>query len=235
MFSPIKNKKVYEHVIEQIEQMVMSGKLKKGDRLPSERALSEQMNVSRASIREALRALDVIGLIESRQGGGNYIVESFDKSLFQPLSIMFMLQQGKPEEITRLRRVLEIEAVTLAAERITVEQAEKLWQLVEELKEAEGEENNARLDKEFHYEIYRASGNFLLIHILNAISTMVEYFIIDARASILTDKENREMLLKCHEDIYKALLEHQGQEAVNAMKQHFDLIDKYYIKRLYNE
>ena len=70
MFIPIKSTKVYQQVIIQIKDMIDKGTLKKGDKLPSERTLVEQLQVSRASIREALRALEVIGLIECRQGEG---------------------------------------------------------------------------------------------------------------------------------------------------------------------
>ena len=82
MFSPIKNTKVYEQVIDQIKNMIDEGNLKKGDKLPSERSLVEQLKISRASIREALRALEVIGLIECRQGEGSYIRTNFQDNLF---------------------------------------------------------------------------------------------------------------------------------------------------------
>ena len=72
-FKPIKNIKVYEQVIEQIKEMIYQGELKRGDKLPSERELRAQFNVSRASIREAFRVLEMIGLIESRPGEGTFI------------------------------------------------------------------------------------------------------------------------------------------------------------------
>ena len=77
MFSPIKNTKVYEQVIDQIKEMINEGTLKKGDKLPSERDLAQQLNVGRTSIREAIRALEVIGLIDCKQGEGNYIKSNY--------------------------------------------------------------------------------------------------------------------------------------------------------------
>lgn len=231
MFSPIKNKKVYEQIIDQIQEMVMTGELKRGDKLPSERSLSEQLGVSRTSVREALRALDVIGLTESRQGGGNYIRDNFENSLFQPLSVMFMLQQSSAEEILSLRKVLEIEAATLAAERITPKYTLELTQLITALKEATHEEQRVAIDKEFHYKIAKASGNFLLLNTLNAISTLVEYFIKDARASILSGGEKSDLLIKQHEDMCKAIVSHDPEAAILAMKKHFDLIEKEYLTK----
>lgn len=232
MFSPIRNKKVYEQVIEQIQDMVIRGALRRGDKLPSERALSEQLQVSRSSVREALRALEVIGLIESRQGGGNYISDNFEKTLLEPLSVMFMLQQSKPEEIMELRRVLEIEAVSLAAKRINNEDAEDLLKLVESFKTAEGEAENSRIDKELHYKIAKLSGNFLLHNTLSAISNLIEYFIKDARASILISSENREVLLGTHEEICIAIAKHDQDKAVKAMKKHFELIEEFYLSSI---
>ena len=77
MFKPVKNMKVYEQVVDQIKEMVRVGKIKKGDKLPTERVMAEELQVSRTSIREAMRALEVVGLIESRQGAGNYIREAY--------------------------------------------------------------------------------------------------------------------------------------------------------------
>ena len=85
MIEPNKTTKVYEQVIEQIKSKIKSGEIKKGDRLPSEREMAESIGVSRASVREAIRALEVVGLVESRQGAGNYIKTNFDNSLFEPL------------------------------------------------------------------------------------------------------------------------------------------------------
>ena len=90
MLSPIKNTKVYEKVIEQVKDLVKSGELKSGDKLPPERDLSEQLQVSRTSIREALRALEMLGLVETKQGEGNFIKTDFENSLVEPLSIVYM-------------------------------------------------------------------------------------------------------------------------------------------------
>ena len=89
MSTPIRNPKAYDQVIEVIKDKIKKGKIKKGDKLPSEREMAESLGLSRASVREALRALEVIGLIESIQGAGNYIRTNFDNSLIEPLSLMF--------------------------------------------------------------------------------------------------------------------------------------------------
>lgn len=102
--------------------MIISGNLQKGDKLPSERELVDQLKVSRTSIREALRALEIVGLIKCKQGEGNFIRDNFDNSLFEPLSLVFMLERSNKEDIIEVRRIIEVEAAALAAKRITKDQ-----------------------------------------------------------------------------------------------------------------
>ena len=130
MFKPVKNMKVYEQVVDQIKEMVRIGQIKKGDKLPTERVMAEELQVSRTSIREAMRALEVVGLIESRQGAGNYIREEFDDVLLEPLSIVFMLQNGTNKDIFELREVLELSTIFLSVMRISDEELKKLGELV---------------------------------------------------------------------------------------------------------
>jgi GntR family transcriptional regulator, transcriptional repressor for pyruvate dehydrogenase complex len=227
MFTPVKNTKVYEQVIEQIKEMITSGKLKKGDRLPPERELVEQLQVSRTSIREAIRALQIIGLVECRQGGGNFIKESFENSLFEPLSIMFVLQNSKPEEILELRKIVEVETAALAAEKINDKELKELKAIIDQLRASDDEELNATLDKKFHYRIAHASGNFLVVSVLSAVSSLVDSFIKDAREMILKQNENKEVLMEHHENIYNALLHHDISMAAKVMRKHLDFVTEY--------
>lgn len=228
VFIPIKNTKVYEQVIEQIKNMIIDGTLKKGDKLPSERDLVEQLQVSRASIREALRALQIIGLIECRQGEGNFIKQNLENGLFEPLSIMFMLQKSESSEIMEIRKIIEVETAALAAQRISDEQLETLEIVINTIKNSNDEMDNVKIDKKFHYEIARASRNFLILNILNAISSLMDAFIKEARKRILVDKNNKQVLAQQHEDIYKALKAHNPKKASEAMKKHLEFTNEYY-------
>lgn len=231
MFISVKNKKVYEEVIEQIKDMIYNGILKKGDKLPSERDMVEELQVSRTSVREALRSLEVIGLIESRQGEGNFIKESFEDGLIEPLSVMFMLKDSKSEEILELRKIIEIGTVQLAAERINSNELKELEELKEKLKIPNKEEILAEIDREFHYKIAAASKNFLLLGVLNAISSLMESYIKYARKNILEEEENRQILIKQHEDVFTALNNKDENEAVKAMTKHLDFANKYMINK----
>jgi GntR family transcriptional repressor for pyruvate dehydrogenase complex len=231
MFSPIKNTKVYEQVIIQIKDMIDKGTLKKGDKLPSERSLVEQLMVSRASIREALRALEVIGLIDCRQGEGNYIKSSFQDNLFEPLSIMFMLEESNPEAIWELRKIMEVEAAGLAAKKITDEQLETLKAITQRFMNCEDEDINVEIDKEFHYKIAECSGNVLIFNILKTVSTLVDHFIVDARKLILIEKGNKEILFAQHYKVYLAMEKHNSEAARKAMREHLDFANAYMQKQ----
>jgi len=227
MFSPIKSTKVYEQVIDQIKNMIDKGTLKKGDKLPSERNLVQQLEVSRASIREALRALEVIGLIECRQGEGSYIKASFQDNLFEPLSIMFMLEGRNQEEIWELRKVLEVEAAGLAAKRITNVQLKELKELTQKFIDCDDEDINTEIDKEFHYKIAECSGNVLIFNILKTVSTLVDHFIVDARKLILMQEGNKEILFSQHNDIYLSIEKHSSTDSRQTMRVHLDFANKY--------
>ena len=177
MFTPIKTPKVYDQVIEQIKNKIKSGEIKKGDKLPSEREMAESLSVSRTSVREALRALEVVGLVESRQGAGNYIRTNFDNSLFEPLSIMFMLQESSLKEMYDLRETLELQCARLSAKNIEDNELELLTAILDRMYIAKSEEESLELDIKFHYLIAKTSRNVLLINVLEVISQLMDEFI----------------------------------------------------------
>jgi len=222
-----KNTKIYEQVIDQIKDMIINGTLKAGDKLPSERELVEQLQVSRTSIREALKALQIIGLVQCKQGGGNYISENLENGLFEPLSIMFMLKDSNPEEIIEVRKVIEVQTAAIAAQKITDRELEDLEILIKAFKNSKDENDNVKIDKRFHYGIAKASKNFIIVNILNAISSLIDSFIKDARTKIIVDEGNMEVLANQHEDIYMALKNHNSKKAAEAMKKHLDFANKY--------
>ncbi|MBW6410477.1 FadR/GntR family transcriptional regulator [Clostridium weizhouense] len=228
MFTSIKTPRVYDQVIEQIKSKIKSGEIKKGDKLPSEREMAELLSVSRTSVREAIKALEVIGLIESRQGAGNYIRTNFNNSLFEPLSVMFMLQESSLEEMYDLRKTLELECARLAAENIKDAEIEHLSAILDRMYESLTEEQSLELDIKFHYVIAKASRNVLLINILEVISQLMDEFIKTSRMQILHEGKNREKLLSTHENIVKALKLNDKEKVSEAMYEHFDLIWKAY-------
>lgn len=228
MLEPNKSTKVYEQVIEQIKSKIKSGEIKKGDRLPSEREMAELIGVSRTSVREAIRALEVVGLVESKQGAGNYIKTNFDNSLFEPLSVMFMLQESSVQEMYDLRETLELECAKLSAKNIEDNELALLTAIVDRMYIAGTEEESLELDIKFHHLIAKASRNVLLINMLDVISQLMDEFIQKSRMQILHEGNTKESLLEIHENLLRALKCRDESKVCNAMKEHFNLIRKSY-------
>lgn len=230
MFSSIPNRKVYEEVIEQIQKNIIDGELKKGDRLPSERELSELMNISRTSIREALRVLESMGVVESIHGEGNFICSNTEKSLLQPLSIMFKLNNGKCEDIFELRKVLEVENARLAALRASDIDCRELLTIVEQMKEESNGANRneilVSLDKKFHNKVASMSKNCLIENLFNTASMLFEKFIEDARFKIIQNDMADKFLLSQHNIICQGIIKKNEKEAIRAMEEHMKYIEE---------
>lgn len=227
MFDQIKNTTVYEQVIQQFKSMILKGSLKKGDKLPSERDLSEKLGVSRTSVREALKALEIIGIVECRQGNGNFIKENFENNLFEPLSTIFLLNKCDPLEILQLRESLETQTAYSAAKNITDEDIKDLEKILKNLDDSHDEIENSKLDKSFHYEIAKISGNFLIYNILQAVSSLMDYFIQGARNAILSKESRKAELSKQHNDILSALKERNSNKALESMRKHLKYVNDF--------
>jgi GntR family transcriptional regulator, transcriptional repressor for pyruvate dehydrogenase complex len=224
LFSNITNKKIYQQVINQIQAMILSGKLKKGDKLMSERELSEKMGVSRTSIREALRVLETMGIIESRQGEGNFIYNNIESSLIQPISMMFMLNNGNYEDILELRSMLELEAVKLAAIRGSEEEFEELKIISQNLTDNNKICDKDDFDKKIHYKIACMSKNFLIKSLYGISSNLLEDFIVNSRQNIIDYYHEDEILNIQHKNICNAIIDRDPEKAYKYMKEHLDLI-----------
>ncbi|GAU76426.1 FadR/GntR family transcriptional regulator [Fusibacter sp. 3D3] len=224
MFQPVKTKKIYEMIIEQIQAMILSGKLKTGDKLPSERVLAEQFSASRASIREAIRSLEILGVVECRQGGGNFIGDYKRSNWIEPISLMFKLGGGNFDEILEIRTVIEVEAARLAAIRITEEQKVAFIALIEAFKSATSEEELSQLDQQFHIIIAEASHNVLIDTMMRAIQAILKNFIEEARHSINVWDQDSGVLLLQHCKIEEAIIAGRSEEAALNMKEHFAMV-----------
>ena len=227
MFKQIESKRVYNQIIEQIKDGILNGTFQKGMKLPSERTMSEQLNVSRASVREAIRSLEIMGLVQCKQGEGNYISSDVENGLVEQLKLMFMLNNGKFREINELRIALELEAVKLASHSISPESLKVLEELCHKMEITDDVEIQAECDKQFHYEIARSSNNFLIINILNAASTIIEENIKDFRKTILIHEESSETINNIHRRIYMSLKNGDEKESVRSMNEHMEKVVLY--------
>ena len=223
-----KTDKVYQQVIDYISCLIKEDKLKKGDKIPTERDLSVRLGVSRNSIREALKTLDVIGLVVRRQGDGTFIKDQFDDCLTEPLSIVFMLEKIEKETILEFRNMIEEQTVTLAAERITDSEIKQLEMAYVNMIEEKNEVTRVLYDKEFHYIIAKASKNLLILNSYNVMSSMLDAFISDIRLKVLERGGTEQIVISTHKEILEALKNKNPELAKIAIKKHMQVINSIY-------
>jgi len=229
LFKPIKTKKIYEEIVEQIRQLIKDGELNPGDRLLSERELCERLRVSRASVREALSALEIMGLIEVRPGEGTFIRQTSVDSIIGPMALILSMEKDSIMELLEVRKVLEVEAAGLAAERASQEELDEMGETIEEMIKdlAEGHLGEVA-DQRLHYAIYKATHNSVLLRLMNTISDSMEQNIRTNRQKLYAIPGNPERLLKEHTGIYQAIAARDGQRARECMYDHLHRAQKVY-------
>lgn len=215
----------YVRVIDHIKQEIRLGHLTIGSRLPAERALAEQLNVSRNSVREALHILEVMGITVSAQGAGHFISGNFETSLVETMSILFLLKKLSFEQVSQLRYALEKQAFALAMEKATPEDLEELQTINTRMEQDISEEENVMLDKQLHYTLARISDNLLIVEILHALSDVMHRFITDLRQDIMADDIRREMLATSHRRLVECMCSKDLEGGYAAIDMHFALID----------
>ncbi|SDL42276.1 FadR/GntR family transcriptional regulator [Halarsenatibacter silvermanii] len=226
-FEPIKTNKVYEEVINQIREMIYRGELSRGDKLPSERELKKELNVSRASIREAFSALEMIGLIESRPGEGTFIKTDADRNLLEPLSLVLMLENDIAQELLELRKILEVDCVKFASERITEEELEQLAGYLAEMEEMSGfEEESIKLDKNFHHTIAEAGKNNVLYYVMTSIMDAMDFHIKHTRTTLVSRPETMNQFTVQHRKIFEAVKAGDSDSAMKKMEEHLEYVEK---------
>lgn len=168
VLEPIRRERLHESIVAQIQRGIERGELKPGDQLPPERALAEQLQVSRASVREALRSLEPLGVTESRPGGGTFIRQVSPDDLLRPLAALTKAHDLR--EILEVREILEPSLAALAAERATADDIVELHRILrqQEAKLAAGE-SYVEEDTQFHYTVARAAKNALVLRMLHVI------------------------------------------------------------------
>lgn len=167
-FAPIERRKVYEQVSERLTSQIGTA-LHPGDALPPERELAERYGVGRSSVREALRMLESRGLIESR-GSGTFVVAAWRNPFHAPLSAVVAGEDVDRTQLFEVRRMLEAEAAALAAQRRSHGDLDLMHEATDEMERAvDSADSYIAADIRYHLVIAEATGNRLLLHLMQAI------------------------------------------------------------------
>ena len=215
----IKSTTAVSEVTRRLLEYFTSGSIEPGDRLPPERQLAASMGVGRSAIREALAALEVLGVVNVRPGSGTYLRGAVSELLPQTLSWGLMLGASKTRELIGVRHGLEVQAARLAAAAVTDEGLERL---AAHLATMEANKSNygdfVAADMFFHQEIAAAAGNSLLDGILLTVRSLIRVWVERA----LSDTEHAQMTCCEHAAILAALRTRDPATAADAMSSHMD-------------
>ena len=165
-FKPVPRSSVVHHIMEQIKDAMASGALRRGDRLPPEPQLAEELNVSRASLREVLKVLASLGILETRRGAGTFIAKKPKQQVADSLLFLLLLEDGTEDQLVELRYVLETSFTKLAQQRIEPRHLAALEASISELERAiERGEVDVDIDIAFHRAVLEATGNPFVIQV----------------------------------------------------------------------
>jgi DNA-binding FadR family transcriptional regulator len=224
---PIKNKRTTEIILEQIKNLIIGGQLVPGDRFLTEGELTERFQVSRTSVREALAALSLTGILEIRQGEGIFVKSASPNSVIEPLSFIFLLEKNQVQNVLEVRKALEVEAAGLAAERRDEEDLVHLKSLIEQMKRDLPEAvNSEQLDLDFHIALARASKNPLLTRLMNTVQeTMGQTLEVTRALWIAATEGTTHRLFEEHHDIFLAIQSQDSQKARHLTYEHLRKVE----------
>ena len=220
----VRKAKLHEQIVGQVRDLISAGRLNYGDRLPPERELAQIFNVSRNSVREAMRVMEHQGLVQSRPGSGTFVVIGEETGLVDILAMAIHQEKNKLTEIFELRRLLEPQIAGLAAENARQEDLVQLQQAYEthrcHLEAGKG-------DHAFHMALAAASGN----ETLSKVVELIDDLLAESQAEYSQSVRRRQLSVEGHAEILKAIVARDAEMARIAMTRHLLMIEKVVLQK----
>jgi GntR family transcriptional repressor for pyruvate dehydrogenase complex len=218
----VKKKRIHEEIIAQIRDQLAEGRWKPEDRLPSERELSERFRVSRASVREAIRALESLGLVTIKTGEGTFVA-SGSEVLLSPLVSIILQQKDVLLDIFEARKLIEPEIAALAAKRGSPEEIRRLEEILEDqAREIARGDTGVEADSAFHSLLTQSTKNKVFLRLNDAIVDSLR----ETRERSLQIHGRPARSLAGHREILKAVRAKDPARARRAMLQHLSAIER---------
>jgi GntR family transcriptional repressor for pyruvate dehydrogenase complex len=221
LITPIKKTRIAEEVADRIRVLMLDGTFPPGQPLPSERHLAERFGVSRGSIRDALRTLETIGLLETRHGQGTFPHELSVDRLVAPLASVMAYRSDLQDELLDVRRMFEPAVARVAAERATDEDLSELQRLLDvQRQKVKAGQSAIAEDTAFHAILARSTRNRVIMSIMATLNDLL----VDSRTQSLKQKGRPSRSIDGHEAVVAALRRKDPEGASQAMYNHIDQI-----------
>ena len=231
MLKVVEKKRAYEDIVQQILALIEAGKLKRGDQLPAERELTDIFKVSRTTVREAIRTLESMKLLQCRQGNGTYVLASSEEALIQPLAAALFNEKDDIRDIFFIRRIIEPHVAQLAAENATPQEIEEMERMLQEQERCIRKRVNIiETDSAFHSLLVKATKNRVIERLVLALIDLLR----QSREKYLLEDENAERAnrsLEGHQRVLSAIKNGDGDVARNSMMMHLEEIEGIIFRR----
>ena len=225
--SAVNKRKLYEEIITQIGNLIDTGRLRPGDRLPPERELAEIFKVSRHSVREAIRSLEQRKVLASRRGSGTFVVQSQAQTPEEFLAQVVSRRKSKLKEIFQFRRLIEPEIAYLAALNATPKDIKRFESLLKQQGEKQASQvEYMQLDNTFHLALARAAKNSILLETVERINGVLS----ECRHSAYQSEERCRRSTQGHRRVLAAIKKGDPKSARQAMGDHLKGIEQIIFK-----
>ncbi|MEC9237318.1 MAG: FadR/GntR family transcriptional regulator [Chloroflexota bacterium] len=218
--------RLHESIVEQFHALIQDGSLEHGVKLPSERVLAEQLKVSRSSVREAIRTLELQGLVVSKHGSGTFVntqsLDAVTTLMTSSLGVGLDALEAQLHDIFEVRHLLEPQLAALAAQRATPEDVERLsYILVEQQRQIMEGETGVDADTEFHFALATATHNTALVKVVSAVEDVLR----QSRDQTLQQPGRSQRSLDSHRDILDMVRAGDHMGARSAMEHHLTAVE----------
>ena len=221
LITPIRKTRLAEDIADRVRALILDGTFPTGQPLPGERQLAERFAVSRGSIRDAFRMLEMIGLLEMRHGQGTFPRELSVDRLVTPLASVLTNRRDLEEELMDVRRMFEPAVARVAAARISDDDLAALRRIVDaQRRKVKAGQSALVEDTAFHATLARATGNTVVVRIMETLNDLLT----ESRRRALRQRSRPERSLQGHEAVVAALTGRDADAAAKAMLEHIDQI-----------
>ena len=222
----LQGQRLHESIVDQFHTLIQDGSLEHGVKLPSERVLAEQLKVSRSSVREAIRTLELQGLVVSKHGSGTFVntqsLDAVTTLMTSSLGVGIDALEAQLRDIFEVRHLLEPQLAALAAQRATPEDVERLSSiLVEQQRQIMEGETGVDADTEFHFALATATHNTALVKVVSAVEDVLR----QSRDQTLQQPGRSQRSLDSHRDILDMVRAGDHMGARSAMEHHLTAVE----------